>query len=206
MISAVTGLNFAPVAGTIRYLSTERAVSSVALVVFAADQKRLAAVDVALGPCVPKPGKKKALLSPLNQDGCETLEQASALFAALTGQPATDVLELCSEDGPGALYRCSQPFLDAMADYSVRMMAIDDLDEFDREQTRLSEAWMQAVAWPSHYVSLKSRLHRIHLARVARSKGQPLYFWFGPRVSERVVVAGSAPYPGRSRSAADRRC
>lgn len=73
-----------------------------ALVEFAADEKRLAAVDVALGPCLPKPGRKKALLSPLNQDGGETPKQASALFIPLTGQPARDVLALCAEEGPGA--------------------------------------------------------------------------------------------------------
>lgn len=58
-----------------------------------------------------------------------------------------------------------------MADHSERMLAMTDLDEFDREQDRLSDAWMRATTWPRQYVSLKNRLHRIHLARLARSKG-----------------------------------
>lgn len=175
-------------------VSRTPAPSSVALVVFAADAKRLAAVDVALGPCLPKPGRKKALLSPLNQDGGETPDQASALLAVLTGRPADAALELCSKAGPGTLYRCTEVFLDAMADESQRISKITDLDEFDRAVDRLSDAWMRAATWPREYVSLKNRVHRIHQARLARDKRQSLYFWFGPRVAERTVVAGSGPY------------
>ncbi|MFN8023932.1 MAG: hypothetical protein U0Q03_20540 [Acidimicrobiales bacterium] len=168
-----------------------------ALVVFAADPKRLGALDVALGPCVPKPGRCKALVSPLNQDLGETVEQASALFTALTGEPAGAVLEVDSENGTGVLHRCTDVFLNAMADRSELLLAMTDLDVLDRELDRLSDAWMRAATWPPQYVSVKNRLQRIHLARVARSKGQTVYFWFGPSVEMRGVVAGSGPYPTR---------
>ena len=86
-----------------------------------------------------------------------------------------------------------------MADACERLIATSSEhgpDASAAERDRLSREWMQAVEWPPHYVGLQNRLHRLALARDARQKGQPLYFWHGPAIPMRTVVAGSGPYRG----------
>ena len=85
-----------------------------------------------------------------------------------------------------------------MAEASERMLATTTDDDFVAERDRLSDAWMASVKWPSNYVSLRNRLHRLGLARTARTKGLNLYFWFGPAVPMRTIVAGSGEYPQRT--------
>ena len=163
---------------------------------FAADAKQLSKLDVALGPCVAVAGQRRPLKSPLMQDNGETPEQASALFTVLTGRPPSEALRLVTEDGESRLFICTDDFASAMADASRAMLASRDVDGFAEEQERLSAAWMNATTWPDGYVSLKNRLQRLADARVAREKGLPLYFWFGPPVPMRSVVAGTGPYRG----------
>jgi hypothetical protein len=167
------------------------------LVVFCADAKQLGTIDVALGPCMRAPAQRRRLVSPLMQDNGETPEQASALFSVLTARPASEALSLLTASGDGRLFKCSDDFLNAMADQCEAMLAIPDLDGFANERERLSSAWMQATRWPDRYVSVKNRLGRLSDARAARQKGLPLYFWFGPPVSMRSVVAGTGPYRRR---------
>jgi hypothetical protein len=128
------------------------------------------------------------------QDTGETPEQASALYTVLTGRPSSEALRLVTTSGGGRLFACTDDFLNAMADASQAMLALADLDSFAEEQERLSTAWMKAAKWPDRYVSLKNRLHRLGDAGLARKKGLPLYFWFGPPVPMRSVVAGAGPY------------
>jgi hypothetical protein len=61
----------------------------------------------------------------------------------------------------------------------------------DAERQRLEAAWL-ATAWPDRSVTMGNRLNRLHLARVARDKDQPLYLWYGPAVPRRAVVRQSA--------------
>jgi hypothetical protein len=117
--------------------------------------------------------------------------------AVLTGEPSNDALRLVSTSGSGQLFACTERFLNAMADASEVIVATTTDDDFVAEQDRLSRAWMASVQWPAHYVSLRNRLHRLGLARAARTKGKTLYFWFGPAVPVRTVVAGSGPYAQR---------
>ena len=179
-----------------RYLPTSSNLGPIALVVFTASDKGLSKMDVALGPCVAADGQRKSIVSGLAQDNGETPEQAGALLTALTGEPSNKALRLVAASGSGQLFACTERFLDAMADASELLLATTTDDDFVAEQNRLSEAWMASAAWPSHYVSLRNRLHRLGKARAARTKGQTLYFWFGPAVPMRTVVAGSGSYDG----------
>jgi hypothetical protein len=174
-----------------RFLKKDR--TPMSLVVFSATDKQLSKLDVSLGPCVIAAGQRRPIQSPLMQDGGETPDQASALFAVLTGRKPDDALRLVSESGHGRLFVCSADFLDAMANASQAMQGIPNLDNFTAEYDRLDSAWMKAVKWPAGYVSVKNRLSRMAHARVAREKGIPLYFWFGPAVPMRTVVAGTGP-------------
>ena len=176
--------------GTMRYLTADSDPAHTAVVVFAADDAKLRRLDVGLGPCVIASGQGRPLVSPLMQDLNETPEQSSALFSVLAGGEAADALRLVAAVDSGKLFACNQGFLNAMADASEAMLAAEGVDGFAAEQNRLSEAWLKAIAWPDHYVGLQNRLHRLADARVAREKGLTLYFWFGPAVEMRSVVAG----------------
>src|SRR5258708_35180123 len=50
------------------------------------EARSLAAMGIALGPCVPTERQRRALVSPLLQDTGEGPEQTEALFAALIGE------------------------------------------------------------------------------------------------------------------------
>ena len=165
------------------------------LVVFTASDGDLSKMDLALGPCVTVSGQRRPIVSELAQDTGETPEQAAALLTVLTGEPSDGALRLISASGPAQLFACTDQFLDAMADASEQMLATKTDDDFVAEQDRLSDAWMGSADWPSHYVSLRNRLHRLGMARAARAKGLTLYFWFGPAVQMREAVAGPGPYP-----------
>lgn len=172
-------------------------VSAVTVVYFAADERKLARMDVALGPCVAAEGQKNPIVSPLSQDRGETPEQSEALFTVLTGRPSTEAFDTLSVQGRGTLFRCSAAFVDALADASQAMLAMRDDEGFMEERERISLAWMQAIAWPDHYVSLVNRLDRLHGARVAREEGLAFYCWAGPSVPMRTLVSGTGPYPGK---------
>jgi hypothetical protein len=173
-----------------RYLTADSDIPRIAVVVFTADDAKLRRLDVGLGPCVIAIGQRRPLVSPLMQDLNETPEQSSALFTVLADAEAADALRLVAATESSKLFACNQGFLNAMANASEAMLATDGADDFAAEQNRLSEAWLKAVRWPDRYVGLQNRLHRLADARVAREKGLTLYFWFGPAVVMRTVVAG----------------
>ncbi len=117
-------------------------------------------------------------------------------MTVLTGNGSTNALTLLAVDGPGSLYECTAPFRDAMADRCEEMLATTTTgEEFAALMSALSDDWMAAVEWPTHYASLVNRLQRLGRARDARKKGQTLYFWFGPAVAMRTVAAGSGEHP-----------
>jgi hypothetical protein len=179
--------------------------SAITVVVFTVPSSRLAEMDVATGPCVPRPGKKTSLSSPLTQDGGETRELTKALYTALTGNDAKDSLVILGRSGDGVLSKFSREFLDAMADANERQLRLADADEeagnadlpgFSAAQDDIDRAWMAAADWPRSVVSTKNRLVRLGSARVARERGQELYCWHGPAVPQFVIVQGSGGYPG----------
>jgi hypothetical protein len=172
-------------------------------VVFTVPEGRLSEMDVATGPCVPRDGRKRSLVSVHSQEGPETPEQTAALFRALTGRSADDVLHLIEHGARGRLYRCSEAFIDAMADANQQLveLAAEDKARKDRELTtfsakrkELDDRWIAAAEWPASMKSTRNRLVRLGLARAAREKEQALYCWYGPSVPEYAVVAGRGPY------------
>src|ERR1700730_4585468 len=85
-------------------------------VVFSVPERRLAAMDVASGPCVPLPGRKTSVISAHQQQGPERPKQMEALYEVLTGQDGLDSLLLVEEREGSRLYRCSEDFVAAMAE------------------------------------------------------------------------------------------
>jgi hypothetical protein len=173
-------------------------------VVLTAPENRLSAMDVATGPCVPLQGRKRSLVSVHQQEGPERLDQMAALFTALKGHPSEEALQLVEQRGEGGLYRCSDDFVDAMADANQLLVRLSDEDRtrkdadlttFAAQRRQFDEAWMQAAQWHASMVSTQNRLSRLGKARIAREKEEQLFCWYGPKVPEYVVVAGRGPYP-----------
>lgn len=168
-------------------------------------------MDVAAGPCVPLPGRKHALRSVHSQQGPERVEQMLALFTLLGGDEdgMPDAMQLIEERGPGRLYRCSDRFVQLMAEQSRHELRLIDQDEKDgdmeltrfvTELARLDAAWMATGGWHTQMVGTRNRLAgRISYARWAQEKRQPVYCWYGPPVSEYALVHGQGPYPGSTR-------
>jgi hypothetical protein len=164
-------------------------------------------MDVAAGPCVPLPGRKHSLRSVHQQQGPERPEQMRALFVVLGGaeRDRETALELIEQRDRGTLFRCSDRFLQLMADENERQIHLSAQDTADgdphssrsvRRQEELDAAWMATGQWHRGQVSTRNRLVRIAWARVAQEKGQALYCWYGPSVREYVIVSGQGPYPG----------
>lgn len=181
----------------------------ITVVVFTVPARRLVEMDVALGPCVVIPGRKKPLVSPLLQDRGETPALTAALYTALGGDPSDARLIEVARAGRGALSRFEDSFVDAMAEHSIESLRLADLDDargerdlpsFIAHQDALDRAWMNVGRWPHEVSSTTNRLLRTANARVAREKGQSLYCWHGPAVPMRGIVAGRGPYPGRTPS------
>ena len=164
---------------------------TIAVVVFTVPEKRLREMDVATGPCVATGGRKRALAGASRQDGGEFPKHASALFTALTGRSADNVLTLLAEQEQGRLFVADPNFLDAMAEAHERLQALQkaDLARGDAELTTwwaereaLDQAWLAAADWPRSVTSTSHRLDRLHWAHAARERGQHLYIWHGPGV------------------------
>ena len=84
-------------------------------VIFSAPERRLSAMDVAAGPCVPLPGRKTSVASVHAQEGYETPTITSALYRVLTGLNDAGLLTLLSEEGEGRLFRFADRFVAAIA-------------------------------------------------------------------------------------------
>lgn len=177
-------------------------------VVFSVPEKRLREMDVALGPCVPLPGRARPLRGALNQQGPETPEQMRALFVVLGGPTSRReaALELVATSGPGALYRCSDEFVDLMRTAIEELLRLVELDKangdrdftlFQGQHDALDAAWLKAGNWHRAQLGTGNRLPRMGWARRAAEKHQPLFCWYGPPVPTHVLVHGTGPYPGR---------
>lgn len=173
-------------------------------VVFSVPEKRLSAMDVATGPCVPVGGRKHALVSVHQQEGPEQPDQMAALYSVLTGRSPSEALRLVDEKDGSRLYLCSDGFVDAMADTNQPLVRLGDADKergdrsfssFAAKMAELDAAWMGTGNWHSAMVSTRNRLTRMGKARIAREKGQPLYCWYGPQLQEYIVISGRGPYP-----------
>jgi hypothetical protein len=177
-------------------------------VIFSVPERRLSAMVVAAGPCVPLPERKTSVASVHAQVGYETPAITSTLFRVLTGRDDTELLTLIAREGEGRLYCFSDRFVAAMAEASRHLIELshespspphgeEDGTPFGLQLTRWDEAWMREADWPLEMASTRNRVHRIGQARVAQEKGLPLYVWYGPRVPEYVVASGTGPYPGK---------
>lgn len=174
------------------------------MVVFTVPERRLREMDTATGPCVATGGRARALAGPTRQDEGELPRHTAALHTALTGRPADEALTVVHRAGPGVLHRCTDAFVDAMADaneHLVRLSEEDDADgdadltRFTRRYEEIGQAWLAATGWPRDVVSVSGRLARLGWARVARERGHPLYAWHGPSRPAYVVVTGRGPAP-----------
>lgn len=170
-----------------------------AAVIFTVTEAQLREMTVEAGPCVPAPGGKEPLVPPGLQQYGESPQQTAALFTALTGRSAGDVLALVEAKAPGTLMRFSEEFVTAMADANRLHLRLaeedqhhggDELTRFGAARRELDAAWMAAGDWPAERVGTLNKLTRLREARDAQEQGRDLYVWYGPSVVEYVIITG----------------
>ncbi|TBN57086.1 hypothetical protein EYE40_06545 [Glaciihabitans arcticus] len=179
-------------------------------IVFSVPENRLSAMDVAIGPAVPLPGRTTSIVSVHAQQGGESAENMRDLFVVLGGSPLErdEALERFAEVGDGLLYRCSATFLNLMVEEEAATLRVLHEEQAGGEsetprwlarRNALDEAWLAGSSWHPDQVSTGNKLFRLGLARMAHEKGQALYCWYGPSVPEYVIESGTGPYPGSSK-------
>lgn len=161
-------------------------------------------MDTATGPCVPTGNRQRALAGALRQEYGELPRHTAALYTVLTGLPPEGAMAIVDRQGDGTLHRCTDAFVDAMADEQELLHGLldEDLADGDEDRTRLAarvdeleRAWLAATGWPRDLVSLSGRLARMEWARLARERGHPLYAWHGPSRRMYVAVPSRATSP-----------
>lgn len=174
-----------PVVGDRPYpLPVSKPIEPTAVVFTATEDALRVGLDVRLGPCVPASGLRRALCSPLMQDGSEQPHHTAALHTVLTGNHADEALTLVEQNGDGRLFVWSDDFVEVLASKNAQLQALADADEAqdDEDLTTFTAAldaldaqWLAATDWPAHFVSTRNRLApRLGTASDAHQKHQPV--------------------------------
>ena len=169
------------------------------VVVFTRPERDLAKFDIARGPCVPLPGRKRALLGPVSQDP-GTFRKYEDLFALVLPDvmdgPWADVQEV----GRAALVTFSDAFTRELAKVSrevIRRGAERPKDVMWalEETDRLAARWLRLTSWPQGMELGGVRGQIVSVtgpARVAEDRDQRLYCWSGPGFNPYVLATGTA--------------
>jgi hypothetical protein len=166
-------------------------------VIFTRPERDLAKFDLALGPCIPLPGRRRPLVGVTNQDP-GNLEHLEALFALVVSESAGRPWRDTQKRERGTLATFSPAFTSALA--AINREGLRRQAERPRDyaymlepDARLAERWLSATPWREGMLVAGVRDRVIHLcgsARVAEERGQDLYCWSGPGFSPYVLVTG----------------
>jgi hypothetical protein len=156
-------------------------------VVFTLPENVVRRLDIARGPCIPRPGTSRPMVGVTRQTpGDPAIFEA--LASVLLGEGAA-VWEQVTDDPPGRLASFSAPFVDAMARLNretVRRQTERPGDFpfiFEPERQALAR-WMPQIAWDTASNSVPAEAGLLGevgaWARVSVEKEQALYCWSGP--------------------------
>ena len=166
--------------------STESRFDAV-VVVFTRSDRAIARLDIATGPCVALPGRKRPLVGVTNQRPGEP-SRYEALHRVLV-DPAPDPWASVVCSGPGCLRRFGDAFVAAMADQNRENLRRQrerpgDYDWIFEPERAVLRRWMPSVAWPvgaSYVPSEASEMGALAAwARIAEERRDGLYCWSGP--------------------------
>jgi hypothetical protein len=168
-------------------------------VVFTLTDRDLARLNVAVGPCVPPPTRKRPWVGITNQEPGDFRALETLFSIVVTASPA-EPWQATRVDGPGRLDTFSDAFVAALADINrvtlARGTAAPAINEstYDtvfRPELEIAERWLPHVDWRQR-VSLRYAQQRVTylgaFAREMQDRGRPLYCWSGP---------GFDPWTGR---------
>jgi glutathione S-transferase len=158
------------------------------VVVFTRPGRDVARLDVAVGPCIPPPTRKRPLVGVTNQEQGDE-RRYEALYGILV-RDGSDPWEATTTAGEGRLHVFSDAFVQALAEVNRQLLQRIDArpkdDDWIFEPTlALAEAWFAAIRWPDPNTTpsggVRSELvEACAWARVARERSQKLYCWSGP--------------------------
>ncbi len=156
--------------------------------VFTRPEKELRQLDVALGPCVRRAGRKRPLVGVTYQEPGEPSKfevLAGILLSGTSGGTWGTVLE----SGDGRLATFSEELVDAMAVLNRENLRRQrerpgDYDWIFEPERAVVARWMPDVRWNIGSGNVPARaasfIATCAWARVSQERGQRLYCWSGP--------------------------
>jgi hypothetical protein len=158
------------------------------VVTFTRDERDVARLDIAVGPCVASPGRKRPLVGVTNQLPGHPVRYEK-LFSILVRDPVAEPWATVKCRGRGCLYVFGDTFVNALVELNMDGLRRQterprDYDwMFERDRAVL-EQWMPTVSWPLNSASVPPEATELAAiaawARVARERGRRLYCWSGP--------------------------
>ncbi len=152
-------------------------------VVFTARDDEVAAMDVAVGPCVervgPRGGRVRPIVSPWEQHR-DRMDHLESLFEILVPRKRGDLVVDRILVERGTLSTLNRDFASA-------------LREVDIGSERAQRAWLDAIDWPNgmQIGGLTMRLlDYTAKAAAAHHRGQALYCWSGPELPFLAIASG----------------
>ena len=122
------------------------------VIVFTRPTRDVARLNVATGPCVAPPGRKRPLVGVTNQEpGDES--RYETLFELLLDKRVVGPWESTASAGEGRLHIFSNGFVDALAEINREVVRRsqarpEDYDWMFGPSLDLAERWLVAVRWP----------------------------------------------------------
>jgi hypothetical protein len=153
--------------------------------VFTVPERDLVRLDVAVGPCVPYPGRKRALAGPFRQN-TGTADEIEALFRVLVPDAQGPAWSATRREGDGLLCVFSDEFVEPLAAFSRQFQGKESQasdEELEARLHEIAESWVTARGRPGNVlVAGLDVADAAWWARAARDRRQRLYAWFGPEV------------------------
>lgn len=183
--------------GLNRMASHSRSPWDQVVVVFTRTEKEVARLNVATGPCVPRPGTKRPLVGVTNQQPGDP-SRYEALFRVLISDPSSEPWDEMTSTPPGRMSVFSSAFVNALAELNregLRRQVERPADyEYMLEPERLVlRAWMPLVDVPLGVHQAPNEVELIGASAWARSAldtGRKLYCWSGAGFNPWTVSPG----------------
>ncbi len=159
------------------------------VVIFTRPARDVARLDIAIGPCIAPPGRKRPLVGVTNQEpGDES--RYETLFQIMVEEGAAGPWESTASSGEGRLHVFSDAFVEALAEVNREEIRRgearpQDYDWMFAPGLALAEQWLAAIRYPfpdatPWGVASTELGNACGWARVAQERGQKLYCWSGP--------------------------
>ena len=155
------------------------------VVVFTRPEKDLRQLDIALGPCVRRPGRKRPFVGVTNQEPGDPSE-FEVLAGILLSRKSAGAWGTVLESGDRRLATFSDELVEAMAALNRENLRRQgerpkDYDWIFEPERAVVARWMSEASGSGNVTGLDaSFLATYAWARISQERGQRLYCWSGP--------------------------